>query len=306
MAAKKALGRGLDALISEEGEGQQEEASEGRAEGVRLIPVSRIAPNPNQPRKTFEEQGLDELSRSIKEHGMIQPVVVRSSGDSFELIVGERRYRAAKQAGLEEIPAVVKESTEELALELALIENIQREDLNPIEEAGAYRMILEKELITQAELSKRVSKSRSYIANMIRLLDLPDDLQEHVSRGTISVGQAKAVAVLPREKQKELVKRILEEGLTVRDVERLVKEGREDVPRGTLDPASGDGPDETTGTAKEVTYRDKDPFIDDIEDQLRERFGTKAVVEYRKGKGVIRIEFYSNQDLERILGIMQE
>ncbi len=275
MAAKKALGRGLDALISEEGE---------QGAGIHLIPLAEIVPNRNQPRKSFDRSGLEELARSIQENGVIQPVVVREEGRGFELVVGERRLRAAQIAGLERIPAVIKDYSEEKALELALIENIQREDLNPIEEAGAYRMILEREMITQEELSRRVGKSRSYLANMIRLLDLPRDIQEHVSRGTISVGQAKAVVSLPPGEQHGLVKRMLEEQLTVRDVERLAKKP---VPRETK-PAP------------------RQPFLGEIEERLRARLGTRVLVDYRGGKGAIRIEFYSDDDLDRLLGLIEE
>lgn len=276
MAAKKALGRGLDALISAVGD-------EGAS--IQLIPLDSIAPNRNQPRKNFEKTGLEELAHSIRENGVIQPVIVREIERGFELVVGERRLRAAQIAGIEKIPAVIKDYSEEKALELALIENIQREDLNPIEEASAYKMILEREMITQEELSGRVGKSRSYIANMIRLLDLPQDVRDHVSRGTISVGQAKAVASLPSEKQGELVRRMLKEPLTVRDVEQLVK--KKHVPR-------------------ETKSRNQDPFVEDIEERLRSRLGTRVLVDYRGGKGSIRIAFYSDEDLERLLGLIEE
>jgi ParB family chromosome partitioning protein len=275
MAAKKALGRGLDALISETG---------GEGASIQLIPLHGIIPNRNQPRKQFEKTGLDELAQSIKENGVIQPVVVREIEKGFELVVGERRLRAAQIAGIEQIPAVVKDYSEEKALELALIENIQRKDLNPIEEASAYRMILEREMITQEELSVRVGKSRSYVANMVRLLDLPSDVQEHVSRGTISVGQAKAVASLAPEKQTELIQRMLHEQLTVREVEQLAKKN---VPR-------------------ETRSSERDPFLQDIEERLRSRLGTKVLVDYRGGKRTIRIAFYSNEDLDRLLGLIEE
>ncbi|MFW6181657.1 MAG: ParB/RepB/Spo0J family partition protein [Spirochaetota bacterium] len=276
MAAKKALGRGLDALISEAGE-------EGA--GIHLIPLAEIAPNRSQPRKSFDRSGLEELAGSIKENGVIQPVVVREAEQGFELVVGERRLRAARLAGLEKIPAVIKDYSAEKALELALIENIQREDLNPIEEAGAYRMILERDMITQEELARRVGKSRSYLANMVRLLDLPGDIQEHVSRGTLSVGQARAVISLPPEEQHGLVQRMLEEQLTVREVERLA--AKKPVSRETKRPP-------------------REPFLEEIEERLRARLGTKVLVDYRGGKGAIRIDFYSDDDLERVLGLIEE
>jgi ParB family chromosome partitioning protein len=272
--AKKALGRGLDALIDESG------VSEETA--VPAIEISLIEAGRHQPRKSFNQEKIGELAESIRKNGLIQPIVVMRKGEKYGLIVGERRLRAAKIAGLREIPAYVKDYSENKALEIALIENIQREDLNPIEEATAYKMILDRERITQEELSDRIGKSRSYIANMVRLLDLPERIQERVSRGTISVGQAKAVLSLPDVGDMEkLVAKILEEKLSVRDVEQIVR--RKSVPRGT-------------------SRRVRDPHIDEIEEQLRTRFGTKVTVDFRGGKGFLKIEFYSSDDLERILG----
>jgi ParB family chromosome partitioning protein len=273
--AKKALGRGLDALIDVSGAGAPEEAV------VPVIEISLIESGRHQPRKRFDQEKIGELAESIRRNGIIQPVVVARRGEKYELIVGERRLRAAKIAGLREIPVYIKDFSEHKALEIALIENIQREDLNPIEEASAYKMILDRDRITQEELSDRIGKSRSYIANMIRLLDLPERIQEHVSRGTISVGQAKAILSLPDyDAMDKLVARIQEEKLSVRDVEQIAR--RKGVPRGT----SG---------------RTKDPHIDEIEEQLRTRLGTKVTVDFRGGKGSLRIEFYSQDDLERIL-----
>jgi len=272
---KKALGRGLNALFDENG---IREAVKGE---VPSIEIDRIVPGRHQPRRSFDDERIKELADSIRQNGLIQPIVVAQRGDRYEIIVGERRVRAAKIAGLTEIPALVKDWSEHKALEIALIENIQREDLNPIEEATAYKLILDRDRITQEELSKRIGKSRSYIANMIRLLDLPGKVQEFVSRGTISVGQAKAVLSLPDDAAREaLVGKIMKQGLTVRDVERLTK--RSDVPRGT-------------------SRRAKDPHIEEIEERLRSRLGTKVAVDYRGGRGWLKIEFYSKDDLERIL-----
>ncbi|MGQ9723047.1 MAG: ParB/RepB/Spo0J family partition protein [Candidatus Jordarchaeum sp.] len=278
MTAKKVLGKGLDALFSERIE--VEEA----AEKIPSISIDDIIPNRFQPRKIIDEDRIDELASSIKENGLIQPIVVRKMDGKYEIIVGERRVRAAKKAGLKEIPALIKEYSDIRALEIALIENLQREDLNPIEEALAYKMIIEREMITQEELSKKIGKSRSYIANMMRLLELPESVKEHVSRGTISVGQAKAIlAVSDHKSQEELVKKILAEQLSVREVEKIAR--RKNVPRETKE------------------YR-KDPHLDEIEDQLRTRFGTKVVVEYRSGRGTIKVEFYSREEFERILDQM--
>ena len=278
--AKKALGRGLDALINEGGVETEKETE------LPAIAIGMIEAGGHQPRKHFDAARIEELAESIRQNGLIQPIVVARRGERYEVIVGERRLRAARLAGLEEIPAYIKDLSGQQALEIALIENIQREDLNPIEEASAYRMILERERITQDELSARVGKSRSYIANMVRLLDLPKKIQDHVSRGTISVGQAKAILSLPDSTAMEnLVKRIQKEKLSVRDVEQISR--KRNVPRGT----SGRGSD-----------RGKDPHIEHIEEQLRTKLGTKVIVDYRGGKGSLKIDFYSQEDLERILG----
>lgn len=271
---KKALGKGLQALISSEALGEEGEA-------IRNIALSKIKSNRYQPRKSFNEESLNELAESIKKHGVIQPIVVKAEGENFEVIVGERRLRAAKMAGFSEIPAVVKEYRDDELLEIALIENIQREDLNPIEEAMAYKMILERQNITQEELSKRVGKSRSYIANMVRLLELPEEVKEGVSRGTISVGQAKALlGIKDQSKLLEMYRRIEKEGMSVREVEHAV---RKNVSRGTFQ------------------SQKKEPFIEDFENRLREKLGTKVVINYKNGRGWINIEFYSNEDLERII-----
>ncbi len=275
MAGKKALGKGLDALISDIAE------AETRGEGIPQIRLDEINPGRLQPRKSFDTEGIRELAQSIRENGVIQPIVVRKGENGFEIVVGERRYRAAREAGLNEIPAIVREYSDEKSLELALIENIQREDLNPIEEARAYRLLIERDRVTQETLAKGIGKSRSYIANMMRLLDLPERVQQHVSSGTISVGQAKAVASLEKpDEQEALVQRILRENLTVRDVEKISR--KKNVPRGT-------------------TGLKKDPHIEEVEEGLRTKLGTKVTVEYRQGKGSIKIEFYSDDDLERII-----
>jgi len=275
---KKALGKGLDALIS----GGYE--SEDAGEYVRLISVEEIVSNRFQPRKSFESEKIRELAQSIKENGMIQPIVVRKNGAQYEVIVGERRVRAAKEAELSVIPALVKEYSDDRLLELALIENIQREDLNPVEEAHAYKMIMEKERVTQEELASRIGKSRSYIANMVRILELPESVLENVSRGTISVGQAKVLLSVDEETQKILLaRRIIKDGITVRELENITR--KRNVPRGTPTKA-------------------RDPHVEDLEEKLRERLGTKVKIDYRKGKGVIKIEFYSDDELERILEIV--
>ena len=278
--AKRALGKGLDALFSGEGGQLPQE------EGVQRIPLSRIASNADQPRKHFDNNTIEGLADSIRGNGLIQPIVVRRVDDGYEIVVGERRFRAAQRAGLEEIPAIVKTFPEDKRFDIALIENLQREDLNPIEEAEAFRSILERDTITQEQLAARVGKSRSYIANMLRILELPEEVKDNVSRGTISVGQAKAILSLPdEEERRRIVERILKEGLSVREVERITK--RDDVPRGTKIVRKKLSP--------------QNPFVAALEDRLRTRYGTKVKIDYRNGRGVIRIEFYSNDDLDRIV-----
>jgi ParB family chromosome partitioning protein len=278
--AKRALGKGLDALFSGEGEQLPQE------EGVQRIPLSRIVSNTDQPRKHFDDTTIEELADSIRKNGLIQPIVVRRIDNGYEIVVGERRYRAAQRAGLEEIPAIVKTLPDDKRFDIALIENLQREDLNPIEEAEAFRSILERDTITQEQLAARVGKSRSYIANMLRILDLPEEIKDHVSRGTISVGQAKAILSLPDdEERRRIVERILKERLSVREVERITK--RDDVPRGTK--------------AVKIKNSSQNPYVGALEDRLRARYGTKVTIDYRNGRGVIRIEFYSDDDLDRIM-----
>ena len=281
--AKRALGRGLDALFTDSSEAVSEQ------EAVQNVSLDEIVSKSDQPRKEFDEAKIDELARSIRGNGIIQPIVLRKCEDGYEIVVGERRFRAAKRAGLKEIPAIIKQLPDEKLFDLALVENIQREDLNPIEEAQAYRSILQRDTITQEELSKRVGKSRSYIANMVRILELPDDIKNHVSRGTISVGQAKAILSLRgKEEQRRMVDRIINEKLSVREVESITK-GR-DVPRGT----------ETAGKGREKTPS-QNPFVEDMEERLRTKYGTKVTIDYRKGRGAIKIAFYSDDDLERLL-----
>lgn len=276
--AKRALGKGLDALFSGE-DGQQ-------GEGVQRIPLDMIVPNKNQPRKHFDSGRIEELADSIRGNGLIQPIVVQRTGDGYEIIVGERRYRAAQKAGLDEIPAIITTFPNAERFDIALIENLQREDLNPIEEAEAFRSILERDTITQEQLAARVGKSRSYITNMLRILDLPEEVKEHVSRGTISVGQAKAILSLPgKEEQRRIVERILKDRLSVREVERITK--RRDVPRGTGDADKKRSP--------------RNPYVAAIEDRLRTRYGTKVTIDYHAGRGTIKLSFYSDEDLERLV-----
>jgi len=214
---KKRLGKGLDALLSKS-------QGEKREHEIKDIDIDKIKPNPFQPRDRFTEEALEELANSIAQKGVLQPVTVREvQYDKFELVTGERRWRAAKMAGLNTIPAIIRTFEDEEMMEVALIENLQREDLNPIEEAYAYQKMIEKFDITQEKVAERVSKSRSAVANTLRLLNLPPSVQEFVSRETISMGHARALLTLEAKKQAELAKKIAEEGLSVRKTEELVK-----------------------------------------------------------------------------------
>ena len=275
----KGLGKGLNALFKEEA---------GKDEKVQEISIKEIRPNPYQPRKVFQKEAIEELKLSIIEHGILQPIIVRKTIKGFEIVVGERRFRAAKEAKLEKVPAVVRDLNEQQMMELAVLENLQREDLNPIEEGIAYQTLMEKLKITQEQLAKRLGKSRPHLANHIRLLSLPPKIQQHISDGKISMGHGRALLGLRKKDQlPALVDKILKEGLNVRQLEQLIQQLNEIVPR-------------ETKKEKET----KDVFIRERETSLRERFGTTVNIKQSKNKGKIEIEFFSKDDLERILELL--
>jgi ParB family transcriptional regulator, chromosome partitioning protein len=276
----KGLGKGLNAFFSDV----------GSEESVQEIKLNELRPNPYQPRKTFQQETINELKESILEHGILQPLVVRKSIRGFEIVVGERRFRAAKEAKLETVPAVVRTLTEQQMMELAVLENLQREDLNPIEEGLAYQMLMEKLKLTQEEVAKRLGKSRPHVANHVRLLSLPPKIQELISTGKISMGHGRALLGL-REKAKvpALVEKIIKEALSVRQLEKLIQHLNENVPRETKKPE-----------------KKKDVFIQEREHFLRERFGTGVNIKQNKNKGKIEIEFFSKEDLERILEMLDQ
>ncbi len=276
----KALGKGINALFSEI------EKIEG--ETVEEIPLKEIRPNPYQPRKYFSEEGIADLKQSILEHGVLQPIIVRKSIKGYEIVVGERRYRAAKAAGLKKIPAVVRSLTDEKMMELAVLENLQREDLTPIEEASAYQMLLDRLEITQEQLAKRLGKSRPHIANMVRLLSLPQEIQELIHEGKISMGHGRALlGIKDKKKIPSVVDKVIKEGLNVRQLEELIQQLNRNVSR-------------ETKKRKEK----KDVFLMEQENVLRERFGTTVKIKKGKRKGKIEIEFFSYDDLNRILAIL--
>jgi ParB family transcriptional regulator, chromosome partitioning protein len=260
----------------------------GKEETVQEISLKELRPNPYQPRKTFQQEAIDELKASIVEHGILQPLVVRKSIKGYEIVVGERRFRAAKEAKLATVPAVVRELSEQQMMELAVLENLQREDLNPIEEGQAYQTLMEKLKFTQEEVAKRLGKSRPHVANHIRLLSLPPKIQELISDGKISMGHGRALLGL-RQKGKlpALVDKIIQESLNVRQLEKIIQNLNENVPRETKKPE-----------------KKKDVFIQEREHSLRERFGTTVNIKQTKNKGKIEIEFFSKEDLERILEML--
>lgn len=276
----RGLGRGLDAFFTD--------IDETPDDTVQDIPVKECRPNPYQPRKTFRADAIEELKDSILEYGIIQPLIVRKSIKGYQIVVGERRFRAAKEAKLEVIPAIVKELTDEKMMELALLENLQREDLTPIEEAHAYSNLINELGVTQDELSKRLGKSRSHIANMTRLLSLPDQVIACINNGELSMGHGRALLGVNNEKQIiYFVDKIRKEKLNVRQVERLIQEFNQQKPN------------------KEKPKREEDIFLKERESMLRDRLGTAVKINRGKKKGKIEIEFFTDEDLERIIEVLE-
>jgi len=308
--AKQALGRGLGALMGGvSGAAKSPAASPTPApaasaplpaqptagEQVERIPIAEIHPCSFQPRKDFGEDALKELADSIREQGVIQPLVVRKSNGTYELIAGERRWRAAKLAGLSEVPVLVREADDRKVLELALIENLQRENLNPIEEALGYSKLINDFSLTQEEAAARVGKNRATVANLLRLLQLHADVQGYVRTGRITFGHARAVLGMGHpESQKQLAEEIIREGLSVRETEDLVQRRNSGAPVHVNGASSG---------AKKAAYA-PDVHIAALQTRLQERFGTKVLVRYRKGKGAIEIRFFNDDDLDRVLEIV--
>lgn len=276
---KRALGRGLDALIPHLDVSEEDQ--------VTAVYIRDLRPNPYQPRREFNEERLHELAQSIQEHGIIQPLIVRRSEvRGFDIVAGERRFRAAKLVGLDSVPVVVRELTDAQLMEIALIENLQREDLNPIEVADAYANLIEKCDLTQDELAQRVGQSRSHIANMLRLLNLPVAIRDMVSRGTLSMGHARALlSVEDKERQILLANQAVEEDWSVRKLETVIYEPKKRVSR------------ETKTTKLPQSYRR-------YEEQVQQLLGTSVRIQHGKKRGKIEIEYFSQDDLERILHLM--
>ena len=283
MATKrKALGRGLNALLPP--------APAGGEKAVPEVPIEQIVPNKYQPRSNFNPELLQELAQSIKANGVVQPVIVRKSGNQYQLITGERRWRAAKLAGLKTVPAVIREVSEFKQLEWALIENIQRQDLNPIEEASAYAALVEDFSLTQEEVAQRVGKDRTSVTNYIRLLKLPSEIREMIQKQELSMGHARALSSLDKEKdQIELAREIVKDQLNVRQIETLVRnwKTRKRSPR------------------KMTQETPVDPNVKAAEQKLQERFGTRVVIKLETDeKGRIEVHFENSEDLIRIFDLM--
>lgn len=293
-AKKRGLGKGLSALIPDEPILDSNEAQPNDKK-IELIDINLIKPNVEQPRKEFQNEALDELVESIKRHGILQPIILRKINEGYGIVAGERRWRAAKKAGLDKVPSIIRELDQIEVSQIALIENIQREDLNPIEEAMAYKNLSKKYKLTQEEISQAVGKSRSYIANSMRLLNLDESVLEKISKGLISSGHGRALlSIEDSEKRIKLCDTIIEKNLSVRETEALVKDLENNNTKDTLE--------------KKVVKKEKikDPFILEIEETLRKLFGTKVQISKGSKKGKIEIEYYSDEDLERILELLSK
>ena len=276
--------------IDNKTEVKTEKNTDNESEKVLSVRISLVEPNRDQPRKKFNEEGIDELAASISQNGVIQPLLVQWKDNYYEIIAGERRWRAAMKAGLKEIPVIVKEYSNKEAVEISLIENIQREDLNPIEEALAYERLVEEFEMTQEQVAERVSKSRSAVTNSMRLLKLEGEVREMVVSGDISEGHARTLLSLPTaEAQKLIADRIVKEKLSVRDTERLVKKLVSDVKR----------------PVKKRDY-EKEAILGNLSEQLKDIFGTKvSISENSRHRGKIEIEYYSDDELNRIFELLQ-
>lgn len=277
---RRGLGKGLSALIS---------AAEGSSEGATEIPLSLIVPNPDQPRRAIEKESIEELAASIREHGVLQPIIVQPLPDGrYQLIAGERRWRAARLAGLTAVPAIVRQVSEEERLELAIVENVQREDINAVEEAAAYRMLMERFGLTQEQVAQKVGKSRVAVANTLRLLTLQQEILDGLQQGKITEGHARALLMAPEEARLDIYHRAVRSGWSVRETERASRaagrETRSDTPQ---------------NVSRETPVLD--PHVLALEDKLRNTLATRVQIHCHNGKGTIEIHFYDMDDLSRIV-----
>ena len=298
--AARGLGKGLDALIpeslgsasSKKAEPKIRQEKTEKLEGETIVNITKVEPNREQPRKNFDEDALEELAESIKQFGLLQPILVQDRKSYYEIIAGERRWRAAKKAGLKEVPVIIKNLTDQEIVEISLIENIQREDLNPIEEAQAYKRLLTEFNLKQDEVADRVSKSRTAVTNSMRLLKLCDEVQQMIINGMISTGHARAlIGIEDPEKQYNIAQRIFDEKLSVRDVEKLVK--------------NIDKPSTTKLRKPNETDKSLEIIYQDIEDRLKEKLSTKVSISGKgNGAGKIEIEFYNHDDLDKLVDML--
>lgn len=281
------LGRGLQALLGEQAvpTAAATDPAQPRPGGIREIEIGRIRPNPEQPRVQFKEEAIDELADSIMERGVLQPILLRPHGDGFEIVAGERRWRAAQRARLHTIPAIVREIDDSTAAEIALIENVQREDLNAIEEAEGYRQLIERHGHTQDNIAKLVHKSRSHVANLLRLLDLPEFVRQALLRGDISMGHARAVAAAPDPEA--LTREVIAKGLSVRQAEQRARIEK-----------PGAGHDIARGSAR--NYKNADADVVALERQLGDTLGLKVQVAHNGQKGVVTLHYSSLDQLDLI------
>lgn len=276
---RRGLGKGLSALISEAG---------SETEGISEVPVSSIEPNPDQPRREVDATTVEELAASIREHGVIQPIVVHALPDGrYQLVAGERRWRAARLAGLSSIPAIVRQVSDEQRLELALVENVQREDISPVDEARAYRVLIDRFGLTQDDVARKVGKSRTAVANTLRLLSLPAEVLEGLEAGKVTEGHARALLMAPEEARVELYRRCVRSGWSVREVERAA--------RAVVRQQSH----ATPSVSRETSEPDHNVVA--VEDTLRNMLATRVHIRHINGKGTIEIHFYDWDDLQRII-----
>ena len=282
---KSALGKGLGALIPEVG---RKIITEQEMSRVIEVEINQISPDKDQPRKSFDEEKLEQLANSIKAHGIIQPILVRKEDNYYKIIAGERRWRAARLAGLKKIPILEKDLDKRQTMEISLIENLQREDLNPVEEARAYKKLMDEFNITQEEIGIRIGKSRPAISNTMRLLSLDPRVLNYLIDGTITQGHGKTIVALDNiELQYEIAKKIIDEGLNVRQTEVLIK-------------------NISNVKNKQKNIQSKDVYIKDIENTLKIIFGTKVSINKGRKKGKIEIEYYNSEDLERIIDMLKK
>lgn len=285
----RGLGKGLEALFNDVEINAHDPERSADSEGILFIDINKIKPNSKQPRKSFPDEKIEELARSIEVHGIIQPIMVRPSGEGYEIVAGERRWRAARRASLKQVPCIIRELTEEQNMLVAIIENMQREDLNPMEEAEALNQMITTFGLTQEEVSRSVGKSRPYITNSLRLLKLPDEVRELVVQGEISNGHARAlVSVKNERKQLELANRAARDGLSVREIESLANRENEGL----------------TAKAAKPKARAKNRELTDLEEELKSALGTKVSINHGSRKGKIEIEYYSRDELERLLELL--